>query len=588
MRHTLRLRTLPGVAALVFLFLPSALSQSPLPAPDTGRLSGIVRSTTTGEPISGARVDLSGDRLPASQTRYTRTDSAGRFTFSSLPDGPYRLSADRESYGQFDDCCNAELKAGQAIDRIVIELVPMGAISGVVRERGRSPLPLITVRLVREVYFSRLFEFAEVSRRLEPVAATETNDRGEYRFFNLAPGKYHIRVGTTSGSVQPRVPYEALDTDFNGVSRDARIPYSRQFHPGEADFNRAVEIEILPGAVMTGLDFWLTRQETHRVRGRVVESRTGKPPAGIGVAMKLMGDLDVDPPTTGVEQNLSYDPATGAFELRDVFPGNHLLVVTVAKTGGAYVAGTAFAQIQVGDKDVEGVTVTLAPNGTLFGRVIVGGQETAPKLPVSPPVLNLQTTFGGERIYLPDDAPDVTINASILGPRPTQNSSPFQSDGTFRADNIRPGEFRLIVRGLQTGYFVKEARLNGIDAKQQSVVIGGAESGPLTIVISTRGATVSGQVVNDQDQPAAAHVALVSGQSPLDSNSLFTTLTDEERRFTIRNLSPGDYWVLALPQASFELVQRAPDLVRRYGTPIHLTEGVNPDLRLKSITPPAK
>src|SRR5690348_9551999 len=62
----------------------------------TGALSGTVMADDTKTPARGARVVLTGGVLPSDETEVT--DDAGRFAFTALPAGTFRLSASKPAY----------------------------------------------------------------------------------------------------------------------------------------------------------------------------------------------------------------------------------------------------------------------------------------------------------------------------------------------------------------------------------------------------------------------------------------------------------------------------------------------------------
>ena len=83
--------TLVGVlvaAVVVAQRAPGRATESPRPL---GRLEGVV--TGRRGPLSGAGVDLRGSR---EFVRNTRTDTAGRFSFSNVPAGLYEVEASSE------------------------------------------------------------------------------------------------------------------------------------------------------------------------------------------------------------------------------------------------------------------------------------------------------------------------------------------------------------------------------------------------------------------------------------------------------------------------------------------------------------
>jgi hypothetical protein len=80
-------------AMLVALALaPATEPDRPAPpaeAPDAGSVVGVIRHSTTGEPLIGALVVATCTCLPAEQARLT--DDRGHYSFEDLPGGGYTL-----------------------------------------------------------------------------------------------------------------------------------------------------------------------------------------------------------------------------------------------------------------------------------------------------------------------------------------------------------------------------------------------------------------------------------------------------------------------------------------------------------------
>jgi hypothetical protein len=78
---------------------PTRLVFSTGPAIPATRATGVVRDRITGNPLLQARVDAT--RLADSLVYSTVTDSAGRYTFSQVPEGEYRVLAYRDANRNF-------------------------------------------------------------------------------------------------------------------------------------------------------------------------------------------------------------------------------------------------------------------------------------------------------------------------------------------------------------------------------------------------------------------------------------------------------------------------------------------------------
>src|SRR5262249_60264061 len=102
----------------------------------------------------------------------------------------------------------------------------------------------------------------------------KTNDRGEYRLYWLTPGKYYLSAGSASG------PTRALEFGGTGDSPNGlQESYALTYYPGAADLKDAAAIEVQAGGELSAIDFNVPGQLLRKVRGRVIDSRTGQRPA---------------------------------------------------------------------------------------------------------------------------------------------------------------------------------------------------------------------------------------------------------------------------------------------------------------------
>ena len=115
------MRLMPGVV-VAFLSVTSASAQLQSPADvDGGRIAGYV-VTAYAEIVTDATVTLArvNDHGVGVQTRTTRTDGSGAFSFAQLPEGRYRVLASKPGYTsrQFPDPTQPALTfdLGPAVD----------------------------------------------------------------------------------------------------------------------------------------------------------------------------------------------------------------------------------------------------------------------------------------------------------------------------------------------------------------------------------------------------------------------------------------------------------------------------------------
>ena len=89
----MRLRFFSALLACIALVSPLALAQT------TGEISGVARDSS-GSPLPGATVTITGPQMPAGRSVTTLSD--GAFRFRDLPPGTYHLKAELSGMGAFD------------------------------------------------------------------------------------------------------------------------------------------------------------------------------------------------------------------------------------------------------------------------------------------------------------------------------------------------------------------------------------------------------------------------------------------------------------------------------------------------------
>src|SRR5439155_8225566 len=90
-----------------------------------------------------------------------------------------------------------DLAPGQKLAGIQLSIAPTGSISGHIYDRDGEPLGKAQVQALRIVY-------RDGRKALAIVQSAQTDDRGEYRLFWLAPGRYYVNA-------KPDMPELAVD-----------------------------------------------------------------------------------------------------------------------------------------------------------------------------------------------------------------------------------------------------------------------------------------------------------------------------------------------------------------------------------------
>jgi len=536
------------------------------------------------------------------------TDSQGRFTFSGLDPGTYKLifkanGFARQDYGQRSAAGTGiplVLGQGQSKSDIVMRMVPVSAVGGRVFDKAGQPLAAVPVQLFRFVFDEN------GQKKMQRSASAQTDDRGEYRIFYLSPGRYYLSAGNPPGQQNlpqgVQLPPElALLGAGNYVSAN-RIDekYAISYFPGVGDENAATAIDIPPGADVGGIDLSLNMQQSYRVRGRVIDSRTSQPPPSANVTLEVIRTDVVDDLFGGGgfpygDGTPIYNAADGTFELKNVVPGAYRLRVSLPNPppprppdfanmseaqrnafietmmAGDRASPRAVTTVKVANSDVEGLTVTVGLTASIPGRI---RNEPGAAMPL-PPVdfLRIQlksiTDFGQ-----PGDG------------QPVQ---PIKDDGQFRIDGIVPGDYRLVVVGLPEGFYLKEARSGETDLLNNSLRVTGSSPAALDLVISSKVGRVDGTVADARGQAGpGAHVVLIPDSNRNRTELFRPVLSDATGHFAIPAVTPGDYrlvaWEFLEPFAFFDsrLILQAEEA----GTKIHIAESSRQTINLKALAAP--
>src|SRR6185436_14066324 len=102
------------------------------------------------------------------------------------------------------------------------------------------------------------------------------------------------------------------------------------------------------------------------------------------------------------------------------------------------------------DRDIDNLSVAVTPGITIPGRIRIEGNPPAGQDPYSRLIPMLQTADGGS-----------ILTAALQGgiPRPV-------ADGTFSLTKITPGNYRLVVNGLDPTMYIKDAHIDRTDVLQ--------------------------------------------------------------------------------------------------------------------------
>lgn len=539
------------IAFLLALLLQLAVpaQQSPPVNPsDLCTIQGVVTKAGTGEPVRKAIVEAwpAGNRKSADESAGAgETDATGQFEIKNLPPGRYTLQAERngfvrQEYGQrAPDAPGTTLtfSAGQRVSDITIQMIPASVISGHVFDENGEPIESAAVMAMR-------YRYINGERRLTSTQMRRTNDIGEFRLYGLSPGQYFV---------QASVIRNFWDT---GKSKRTYLPI---FYPGASDAGRAAPIELRGGDEFPGVDITLQPVRATAIRGRVISTGCGGEPGS------EMIFLSPQSPGTGVTQNGISHEVNGqsTFEFSSVPPGSYYLTGMLTGEGKPC---TGRQPVEVADTDVEGVALALTPGVDFKGIVRVEGQLDSQNNSLSVSLM--------PKIFM-------------ITPGSSRGYGAAKPDGSFLLKNVYDGEYEIYVEGMPENFFVKSARLDGVDVLAGGVAVDTKQAqGMLEITVSANGASVDG-VISKGGQPfPGATVAIVPDPPHRSERRLYkSTSSDQNGHFLLQGLSPGDYKVFGWEKIEAG-AYASPEFLQPYeqqAQSVHVAEGSHNSVQVDLI-----
>src|SRR5262245_30318673 len=582
---------------------------------DRGSITGYIVKMGTGDPVSKATVTITAYNAARNQSYTAITTTGGQFTFQNLEPGQYRLAATRAGYVRMEYGARSPnrpglpitLSPGQRLTDVILQLMPAGTITGRVFDRDGEPLANVNVEALK-------YSYQEGQRVMNVAQAARTNDLGEYRLFWLQPGQYFVSATPPDGQrgavlnalavagpgiagviedvianrggggrgggrgnpeggqrVESPQPLPAPQTPSDGQDQPAE-GYVPVYYPGTTDAQSAAPISLQPGVVFSGVDLTVAAVRTVRVQGQVINGVTGQPAQNAQILLLPVRRAAGGGAFRGGIRDLgnfrSRINNQGAFEIRGVAPGSYEIIAILNDRNNRM---TARLPLEIGNSDVQNVSLIASPGFTLTGRLVIEGQQSGTG----------SQDLSRVRVSLrPDSA------AQVAGGTP---SAPVQADGTFTLQQVGRDDYRLSVGGMPRNAYVKMARYGGIDIMSEGLRLDRQPTGPLDILISTNTGIVDGTVRNDKQETSVnVTVVLIPDAVRRGRFDLYrTTSTDATGHFHLEGVAPGDYQVF-----SWENVENGawqdPDFIRQFedrGKPIRINEGGISNIELRVIPP---
>ena len=528
---------------IIFILASVAIqAQVTPPAPSKGRIEGRVVSAAGGEGLKKSTVRLrrtggapgTSTAGPQNSTIVATTDAEGKFVFDEVDAGQYVLSAERSGY--VNQNYNARsgrtlspmtLTTGQQIKDIIIKMVSQGVISGKVVDEDGDPMPGTQIQVFR-------YGYTRGPRQLMGVGGAGANPDGTFMIGNLAAGRYYV-AAINNRSFQ-------VNNGERTVQRGPEEGYVATYFPNATEISAAVPLDLAAGQELRAIDIRMRKQRVYTIRGKVA---TDQPVQNLTLMLIAKGNGAALSNRGGA----SIRDKEGSFEFRRVPSGQYVIqgnpnMRMNGQQEGAHLS-TRY-EITVGEQDIENLVLPLFPLLQVNGAMKIEGSDWAAGTQNADQKRAANTGSGapGTPGAQPRNRPNINLISTEGGISFGQSGSQVGDDGTFSLKNIMPGKYRLNVFGIPDGTYIKSIRFGNQDITRTELDLTSGSGGALEILFSPKAGEVSG-VVRDRDGNAVAGVTVSMWLPGTMHEQAKSSVTDQTGAFKLRNLSPGDYKLIA-------------------------------------------
>ena len=324
---------------LALLAVPQATPTQATAAQTTGSITGLVRAADTRAAVPEARIAISGPGVRETTT----TDFNGRFSFTSLAPGVYRITIEKETFA-FDFVQPPSVKLdANATASLTFDLQRAGVIVGEVRDDRGNPRSNVPVTAIRKI---------EGGTTTLPGPQRTTNDLGEFRLDGLLPGEYVVLASPPAGRITTAV---LMPT----------------YYPAAADQKSASPVMVRAGETSSNVFITMTSAPAFEITGVVVDEQ-GQPLPKILVSF-VFSAVQTGEPTQGTMQVRVAGVTTradGTFRITGLGPGSFRLtplrppgppgIINEMEVSAAAVKGNdSTVKVDVRNANVSGVTIVM-------------------------------------------------------------------------------------------------------------------------------------------------------------------------------------------------------------------------------------
>jgi protocatechuate 3,4-dioxygenase beta subunit len=499
--------------AIILLCFPLGDAQTPTKEP-TASVSGHV--TIGGKSAPGVTVvaTFSASFFSNSTVAKAVTDEDGNYKLTRLGAGRFTIMPLAKAYvvgssGPFKEAEQAvNVADGEAVTKIDFALVRGGVVTGRITDAEGHPLIAEKVSVVlKDSAPDAGPQFAMLGG-----ARNQTDDRGVYRAYGLAPGSYKVSVGQAAagGSVS--------------IMGMGGSQYVKTFYPGVQDEAKATIIEIKEGAEAANVDIRVSKPGSgFSASGRVVDADSGQPVPNLYIGHSTVNEANQE--MGGMNFSGNQTDTNGKFRLEGLRPGHYAVYTFAAGQDNSTYSDPA--TFEIADGDVSGIEIKTHRGATISG-VAMMENNSDPAVAGLLQSLSLAASIEAKGLAAPSFA------RTQVGP-----------DASFRFAGLAPGKARIFIQNFPAppkGLSLVRTEVEGVDQPQGIELTAGGQITGVRLVFAYGTGSIHGDVKIEDALPDGTEIT-VSLRSAPGSNRRFNRTLEPDARFhfALENIPPGTY-----------------------------------------------
>jgi hypothetical protein len=459
------------------------------------------------------------------------TDEAGKYVADALPRGSYSVAAQANGYVlSLDPRDPFHFRPGETAN---FTLKKGAAITGVVTNSNGDPVVGVPISaiVVRDSQGRPLGGPSGLTRY--------TDDRGVYRLFGLPGGIYIVAAAQrTTGSLLQTAYADDSPTYYPSSTRDT-----------------AGEIVLQDGGEAPGIDIRYRGDHGYAVSGTIADAASMDPALASAAVLLLRASNDTLEAQTSVQTR----GGERSFAIYGVSDGDYYLTARRAPYKSDDGAASKRIPIKIRGHDVTGVGISLAPLGSIAGRLT---------LDVSTRNLKCETTR-------PPAIEEILITIRTDDTDKSDPSSRFasglntpDSKGDFLFQGLPAARYLLDTRRLlDESWYIRAITVPGpantpVDASRIGITVRpGQRINGVRVVLGEGAASLRGRVVAEREGASLpdrlrVHLLPAEADSAGDILRFYEAEVQNDGSFKFTNLAPGRYLVVARQRSEEEAKQR--------------------------------